>query len=674
MSLMDFREGNNPLLITVELHRHGASNFVVYHNGNRKEDGQIGGGEHIEEHNCMFESLQWTHSTTTPYENLSMTMRFRGNEGDGHYQNEMKGPRNSVAGLPIPQINDWLILRTFQRQDANSKPVAQTVFFARVHSVSGHHTADQSTGFVDKSSVSVQAEGFFDFLSKTNVCVGFMQTQGTLYNHKDWKMLTADLLQDMFSADIQGIIGTRFRRLFRAVSKVRLPRTINGNKYIGDTVKVVYNQSLSNRASGGVYRRNVEPVPGYRLNGVNSLDVSRGTALDLLLGSFLADPSLMEIFPSIEFGYEPGDKSKVNTVLGRGTSLKPQLCLIVRMKPWRPEPVQSYSFRHASLVTKVSKLMAGSYSDQEFKDKVKQTAIDIAKNEYGPLPEGVTGTLTDSHIEQAQTQIFNEISDIGPNLRKGMFNKATWPESKNAIGSEKMHFIEPSEIFSLTYQQSDAAHVNTVTASVLRAPNSQLEFASSFMGLPFTNSLDVEEFGVRYYRPEWPFTHIKFQKGSSNLEIDERSFVRTVAAAALQIHAAGSRFYTGQLTVHYRPDLRAGMCFKAGHELVGFNTVNDFQQEALSPGGLSQGGQLVGYMEKVTHRISSGEGGRIVAETIVQYTRGLFNENIPPNGVSAEDRVRPGYSLNNTWHQRYIGFTKAQRTGQVALSVQDLED
>ena len=638
MSLMDYRKGKNPLLVSVELHRHGAEETVVFHNGNTVEHLPVGGGSIRQITNCLFETISWSHSTTPPYENLRMTMRFRGNVGDSHFEKEMKGPGNSAAGLPIPQVNDWIVVRTFDRVDAkNLKPEMQTVFLARIHKTRGEHRADAATGVVDKSAVHIEAEGFLDFLGKTNVCVGFVPTRGTLYNHKDWKLLLTELLSEIFSSDFKGIVGNRFTKLFKAVSRIRLPQTLNKNRFISDSVTVVFNQSQSNKVSGGRFRRNVEPVPGYRLNGINSLDVTRSTSLDLLLGSFLADPSMMEIFPSIEFGYDNPSKKGVDKTLNGMSGLNARLCIIVRMKPWRPEPVQKFALRAASLVTNVSQIASGAYNTESFKNAVKAKAENMALSTPGQsvtiiedgTPVGKKGSgITDAMIEQAQVEAFNELADIGPNLRSEFFNKATWPESANAIGKEKMHFIETSEVYSLTYEQNDAAHVNTVTATVLRQPNSQLEFASSFMGLPYTNTTDIEEFGVRFYKPEWPFTHIKFnknQKKESSENSDEKSFVRTVAAAALQIHAAGSRFFTGQLTVHYRPDIRVGMCFRAGNEMTPSATENDFTNEAFSPGGYLQGGQLIAYVEKVTHEIVSGPIGRSRAQTVINYTRGLFN-------------------------------------------------
>lgn len=644
--MMDFQKGSVPVVVTLELHRHGATNFETFSNGSVLENEQTLGGNRELTH-CVFESVNWTHSTSAPFETLNLTMRFTGRQGDPYFEQEMPGPGNSSIGFPIPQVNDWVVLKTFSRDTSDGNLSMDTVFLARVHKARGDHRVEQQSGIVDKSSVTLSCEGFFDFLGKNNVCVGLMPTQGTLYNTKDWTLIKAEILQDMLGKSVD-IVGTRFERLFKALAQVRLPSSLAGRASLSNAVRVVYNQSKSNAVASGKFRRNVEAVPGYRVQGITNLDPSSGSSLDLLMGSFMADPSMMEIFPSIEMGAKSSSNSTLDTSLsdsGGRKSLHPKLCLIIRMKPWRAEGIRNYARRSASLVTSIA--------------AINQTTNDLFDEKLVELVGG--GKVTDENVALAKKIVREEFENsIGKNLPAGLFDKATWPESKNAIGSEKMFFLEPSEVFSLSYELNDANHVNTVTARGYRQAASQLDFATAFMGLPYTNATDIQEFGVRFYRPEWPFFHIQIgEDRTEDEQIKERDFIRAVAAAALQIHGGASRFYSGEITLSYRPDLRTGMCFRAGHPLSA--NQSDPNKESLPPGGMTGGGQLVGYMESVNHKITAVGDGGIRAETVVRYVRGLFNEDLPPAGLSETQKRMPGNDIKNGWHQRFTGFTHLRR-------------
>ncbi len=250
MSMMDFEKGHMPVILVLEVHRHGAAQVEVFSNGNQTEvESAIGFGER-QTVNCVFDSVNWTHSTSAPYENLNITMRFTGRTGDPYFEQELLGRGGSAAGLPIPQINDWVILKSFSRDSSEGPLSLDTIFFARIHKARGDHRADPMTGIVDKTSVALSCEGFFDFLGKNNVCVGFLPTKGTLYGISDWIQIKRDILQDMLGENVD-IVGTRFERLFKALAKIRLPQTLAQGERLGDAVRVVFNQSKSNNASGG---------------------------------------------------------------------------------------------------------------------------------------------------------------------------------------------------------------------------------------------------------------------------------------------------------------------------------------------------------------------------------------------------------------------------------------
>lgn len=659
MTMMNYEEGHHPQLIVVELHRHGASTPVIFSNGNARENALIGATGDIDVENCAFENIQWVSRTSVPYESLQISFRFTHREGDPNFQTVMTGPNGYGAGIGVPATNDWLVLKTFEReeQELNSSLDMQTVFFARVHSARGEMRVDPSTGAIDKSLLHVQAEGFMDFLARNHVLVGLVPTQGTMFNLKDWIDVKSQIIEEALNENLNEIVGKRFRTLFKYMGKVKLPESLSGGQTLGNSVTVVFNQNASNRVNGEHHRRNVEPVPGYRIQGIQNLDPSSGSALDLLLGSFMADPSMMEIFPSIETHSASPSKTNLNRSLAvGGTSLNPKACVIIRMKPWRPEGITSFAQRAASLVTNIAQIDSGAYADDYFKNAVL--------NEAKILAESISETvISEETLSSAQSRAFNKLANIGQHLPGDLFNKATWPESAGAIGDETMHFIEPSEIYSLTYEQNDAAHVNTVSARGHRQAASQLEFASAFMGLPFTNTTDIQEQGVRYYRPEWPFFHIKFGDDSEiNDTVDERDFIRAVATAALQIHAAASRFLSGSIQMSYRPDLKVGMCFRAGAEVDSIGEhKTDFNKEPLPSSGQRQEGQLIGYIEEITHSIVALRDGGMRADTTIKYTRGLFNENRPPLGIKPQQAALPGESLKNGWHQRFIGFTHLRR-------------
>jgi hypothetical protein len=672
--------------VVLEVHRHGGTRPVYFSNVN---DLLYATGESGDDfRHCHFDAIDWTHSITRPFQTIRISMRFTGGYDDDPWRTPFPTGPDHFNGMQVPATRDWIVLKIYRKHD--QKEVLEQIAWGRVHRTSGTHSVRPSSGFVDKTSYTIEAESFLDFLGRCNVvaALGIEKNVGTLYDRVEWKEIAVDVAQVMFdkqdeSENPQNIVGTRLAKVFRAVGKQRLPGTLGGG-YLGDVVKVVFNQARARQyATKGpdeetfnFNERTVESVPGFRSRGLESMDPMEGSALDLLLGGFLADPGLIECFPSMEVARNRKKQTKLGKTLASNEDAPFNPVLIYRMKPWRAESVGRFAARNTNHVTNVAqrqppdwwdiiRAKTGAVLTTPTKEASEFTAMFVEQAKKNAMGFPISKVDLINAYETVRADWINP----GKEIVNQMFPGSTWPESPQCISDEMKYRIATSDIYSMTYSMDDSKHVNCVTARGYRQATTQIDFSYTFMGLPFTAELPIVEEGLRFYRPDWPFWFIDFgDSGDAEQVVDQRAYVRTVAAVALMFTGNASRFFGGTLVIGFRPELKAGTCFIAGDSPAQVQAAGGrsglLKQaqapkgpapnlEMLPPGGGFPGGQLQGYIESVSHRLSLGENNVVHGETHIQYSRGLANEDTP---LTPRQKGIPGSALRNTWHMRYNIF------------------
>jgi len=214
----------------------------------------------------------------------------------------------------------WIVIRDEAKR---------ALWWGRVSDVSTGRTTGGggSPEAVVSIPVSVRAESFVSLVNNSQIVLAaagaILPFDGAIYNFDLWsKNLNAWLSVFKFKKP-GGLLALLWKQLARAV----LPPSLGGG-FIGDQIHVAWSllDAPSTRADVLI------EVPGVAINAVGSAITPRGSVWSMLSGAFSADPSVVELFPSLERAAIP--ETPISLALG---GVHP--VLNYRIKPLLVEPL-----------------------------------------------------------------------------------------------------------------------------------------------------------------------------------------------------------------------------------------------------------------------------------------------------------------------------------------------
>lgn len=558
--------------LVVEVHSHGLESWRIDH---------------------LLASVAWSDSVSPPWGGITLTVKegFHG-LGTGN----------------IPAAGDWVVLR-----EKEGGPALQ---WGHVPDWGVTLTASGPSGALTAEPATVQVETWLMFLRRVQVYAALGtrggQSLGTLFGREYWNSVAKALIQTM-APKVKGVpvpvgIGSALAAVVRAIAKAIVPASLGGES-LSDVVRVAWDDATALQWCGdpkherqGTAGRGVPVIKGLSLSGLSTLMSGFGgtTALDMIQGTFSADPMMMEMFPSLE---DPGTGEAIAPVSMLGNPDK--------------------FMRAMQDSTLADDPGAGHLTvNKEFKFPTDPDLV----NTTPAAPPATTDALpskTAKILKRNPVLIYRmrpwqvePMSVFAARLRETgvrhldptLFEIPTW-NAGLAID------VPADDIESLHIAQSDEERVNVTTIGMSFLGDNAAKFFES-AGLPiylapshttgYRTPMPVEVEGARVFAINWPFLP---PVDKVNKIARGRWFAHMHTVALLGYHfmqTSSRRFATGGASCRQRLDIRSG-------EIIRFHVGDGYRP-------------LTAYVEMVQHSRSLN-GAAVDARTEVTYSRGLFDES-----------------------------------------------
>lgn len=567
---------------------------------------------HVSDITPFVQSLEWSSSINAPYETISL---------------QLKVPKNALKAIPI-NSGAWVIIRVPSLVDPPLMP--RTEAFGYVTSISIDQSVDQVTGTINTSGIQVNCIGWFDLLNNIQMATGHFlgsYDRGTLLNTRFYSYLLESAME---SASFDGTVGSALEIMWPALARVAMPMSLTGLTkpiLMGEIIPVVhdnitaeYNCGSPSGARTPRYNiaagvRQADPIPGPTITALTSTLGGGGgqTVMSLIQGSFMGDPALMELFPSLEdFGAQPWnttytkgeppddlipkDENGVPNFAASAFAIMPKAKLGVGVRG--PGNLTNQGGINPTVVPSVAK---GMPSDPLGVYLGRSPVLMYRMKPFRTEP--LRGFAT-ARMKSPHAALF---------LLETMFNSPTWLPMT-------AHSIPTTEITRFGLFQTDQNISTAFTCSPPLTSGNPLKYMSR-AGLPV-----IPDFAKLYYRGfkehevSWPFLpdqeHIENMAAAGNPN-GYMGYAYTLAMQAAQFGAPEFQMFSGQVELSFRTDIRHGQMIKIGLEAgLGNPWV-----------GLTGEDWMYAYCEKVTHRVTVDPvTGTTTARTVVDFTRGLFTE------------------------------------------------
>ncbi len=420
---------------------------------------------------------------------------------------------NKLSRAAHPRPGDWVVIR--DGVDPNGPAMA----FGHVADDAGRVSVRPDDAAIVQGDIAVHAESWLAALHRALLYVTHdpSTSVGTIYSmDQRWALVTAidrfdghvgRALEAIFRAvayvPMPPSLGGRFTELWRtptwsasdvappsvapvervnvgditvfkqpiALGETPPPNVLDGqvhvylvDTYLANTVGIIFDAPTAAALSGpgkrervGAPGREADEVPGNRLPDIQSLTGAQGvSALDILNGTFGADPNLVEMFASMEDVGTGGEAMPPNLVLYQKLGKRLPV-LIFRMRPWRTKPI-----------------------------KLRRPDADAA------------APLTETQEEAADKLLNQGLKALGfKTIEPKPFKKVTWrPDRAIALRASDGTVVE--------YRRSLDNHYNAATCNFALAPGTPLGYLWQ-AGLPIYDAHEVARFGAKLYEVNWPF-------------------------------------------------------------------------------------------------------------------------------------------------------------------------
>lgn len=390
--------------------------------------------------------------------------------------------------------------------------------------------------------------------------------------------------------------GWSLDRFIRLALRILLPPAMQGGKAkaLRDAVRVVYDPATAAQFCGvgvadreGIASRQCEAIPGNKTGGGALTLTSK--LLNMIMGSWGADPQMCEMFPSLE---DPGvgeqtAKTSFDTTQDRLAAAKANAASLA------PAATTAASVTPAPV--KADPLLPGA---AQVLGRNPVLMYRMKPWRAQPLDAWLKAvTKTDPRFAALEARVSKVIAEAPAGVRPSYasFSLVTWDLSRAVT-------LTHDDVFSVDAGYSDS-DVSTVFTSMHYGAISPQAFNSQ-IGLPVLDLL-ADVFGARLFTVQWPFGRVIDADGNET-QSQVTDTIAVLAAQAAQWHVASERFARGTIRLRPRYDLKHGEPFilQLPHAY------------------------LVGYIDRVSQSAAFVENGLRQTGTTIQFSRGLWNENL----------------------------------------------
>jgi hypothetical protein len=280
-------------------------------------------------------SMTWSETVAPPWGGLELTLR------------------PTATGPNPPSQGDWVVIR--------SAPNAPAMALYHVTHASDGQAAKED-GTIAEEPVHIVGEPWLQVMARVHTyTVANTHTDDSRVGTFVLPMERARFMEAASKALSEGL-GAGLEALVQVAGYFLLPPSLGGKfsatskaivayateGLLGKSLAVVWNPDAAaetcadGRAErAGVPARRAEYIPGFGMPDFQALGGAQGVScLDLIQGTFSADPNMVEMFPSLEDSPRgdggPPDKGPAKA-LGRTP------CLIYRVRPWRGDHLVTYA-------------------------------------------------------------------------------------------------------------------------------------------------------------------------------------------------------------------------------------------------------------------------------------------------------------------------------------------
>jgi hypothetical protein len=575
-------------------------------------------------------SVSWSHAVAQPWGKISLTLQV---------------PRSQQREV-WPRHGDWIVVRDGVTRDA--------LAFGYVKRRGGGITASGPAGAIVSRPTTVEAVPWLAVLGSLELYVlsqlgatrfggvmGLEAWEGgldALLSVADTKRLMPtiakqtgsqlasrlgdlDPFQDQPREALASVpalpsyqrrdIGESLREILPHLAAIVLPKSL-GEEELGHAVSVVHDPTT---ATAFAANRSAEAVPGWGVPGMHAVRPVGATALSIIMGTFGADPNMVELFASLE---APGVPSQASP-LGLEAQVRDEL-----RKKRQAETVGATAGANLAGTAATSTDLAAS-----LRDLLEPSELEVAQERERRLqalrsqPAGAAfssklgsalgrnpvlvyrmrpwRTMPLSRWVRDRMNIFREDGShrwnvSATDLDLTLFEQPTW-------NIDRATRVVADRVTEVSYSSSEDDSVTLVTMGLPTDPQSEIRFLKE-AGLPIFGGNQLWTRGCRMFQPQWPF----MPPEASDIA-DIITGIRTIALQAHQFMYANERFESGTIVIKgFSPEVRHGEPLRVG-----------------MPAG-APGPELTCYVEEVTHQFSV-VGSAIHSTTTVSYSRGLFDES-----------------------------------------------
>jgi hypothetical protein len=388
--------------------------------------------------------LKLDYSMQRPWENLNLTLVFP----DGMFN------------WSAPAQGSWIVVEAANASGKKEK-TRSAVFLGYVKEVT-QTSSVASPGVISSWEFNLTAVSWLEAHATNQVITALIakETIGTFFsgaakttnensdpsalNHQ-WNSIVDAIISAANPKDPLSI-GKSAAKLWELLGSLQLPPPLAKSQLTeskfgarcGSVIPFVYDNNSASKVSS---RLQIDPVPGWSIEGIKSILPNGQSTVDMLMGSYQADFNLVEMFPVME----PLELNKEYNELA--TNLNAQPAIVYRMKPWRAMTIEEY--------------LTSEYTVVGQADGVKQ-------------------------------------------YDKKIFTGTTW-HKKNEKEEIIYGFSYPANMIqSITTTETDHDHINSVSVNLPGHSDSAVQWLSQ-AGLPIQFKNNILHHGVRHFSPRWPF-------------------------------------------------------------------------------------------------------------------------------------------------------------------------
>lgn len=485
-----------PAMPRVEIHGHTAGGAERF-----KYESTVDGRYDV---TPFVRSVRWSHKTAAPWETMIVELELPMR----HWRDILPGRLVSRAGgrpVRAPETGFWVVL---WGPNPNAPSGSETALhWGRCISiVLGVMLSD--AGLVESLPVTLECESWLSLLQKSRIALSAGRgwgRDGFVFALKTWSRRVKDLLKSLGVEEP----GSIFASVWRTLVKVSLPNSLVGGKDgqprpIGEAIPLCFDADTVGKHAP-LRLPQQKSVVGYAINTFSAY-IPSGNLWDWLSQSFLADPNMVELFPSLEwpcYVAPEGDAEGVPLTTELSLALGgAQPVLLYRMKPLQLVPVE-----HEALSRLLKDSEAGART-------VPQTAAE----------------------------------DLG------IFQKAVDPSPSVGV---RWYSFARGEVFDFRPQWSDADRINGVSVQGPLQPQTQIEM-HGLLGSPQVNTLSVEPHGLRWYKIDWPFLPAVVPDGDPEGRDTLHKRLTALAELGYMMLGGGEHYCGGSLATLYKPWIKAG--------------------------------------------------------------------------------------------------------------------